>query len=210
MRFLRRFWLWGCVLALGLGLLGYKELRLSRVAKAKAETITCADLGENGPGDNAHVEMTAFELVLDSFVVQSRKRSEDKWSKVWIPATPPIISLADPTLEPAWVDAPLPDFHVIVVSSRVQNEAQLDALAGRPSLRGLILNEVDQLGSDEKKLLRESYPTVDLDTCWILEVDRKPKTMATALAMLGGAVVLLLLSLYVRFRPSPVPRPDDS
>ena len=49
---------------------------------------------------------------------------------------------------------------------------------------------VDELGSQEKKLLQESYPGVDFDHVWIFEVGRTPPAASTAWALILGGILL--------------------
>ena len=88
-------------------------------------------------------------------------------------------------------------------SNHVHNEAELDALAERDTLQGLIVNEVESIGSKERKILSESYPGIDFSTCWILEEGRKPKSRGTAAGIMGAGglgVLVGLAGLIVRGR----------
>lgn len=62
----------------------------------------------------------------------------------------------------------------------------------RASVSGLIVNRIKKLKGDERKYLRQSFPTVDLDEVLILEQDRAPKPLVLSLAMIAGGVLLIL------------------
>lgn len=186
--------------------LGYQEFKLGAVASATPQTISCAELEASGPGDNAHVVMTEFLLLEQAFVYESRENSP-RWQKVWIPALPlggefhqQLLTLVDSegNLPPG--DLPLPKtIRVIVKSSKVNNEAQLETVAGADTLQGLVINEIESLGSKERKLLTESYPGVDFDAVWILEHQRKPAGKGKTWGLLGGGTLLALVGLGAFF-----------
>ena len=53
-----------------LGWLGVRDLRLASVSDAEPQAITCRELAERGPGGNAHVRMSGFRLVVESFAME--------------------------------------------------------------------------------------------------------------------------------------------
>ena len=173
----------------GIGLFGYglQEVRLGGVAKPEPQTITCKDLGEKGPGDNAHVRMTDYTLLTADFAVERRKKQTDeKWNKAWIPAVPKGTTLQ--TGEPHRV--------LVHVDKRDSDQKTLDELEARPVIEGTVINEIDKIGDDVRKVLEASYPLHPVDKAWILEVDRKPRP-----AYFGyGAIALGLLSLGLAIR----------
>jgi hypothetical protein len=171
-----------------------QDLRLRSIAKDKPQYITCADLQAKGPGENVHVMLGEYLLCSFSYVYE--EKSAGTWSKVWVPAVPVGGAYHQQLL--AQVDEqgnvpdnfPLPnDVKVIIKSNDVDNEAELLALGNQQTLQGMVVNLVDSLGSEEKKILQESYPSVNFDECYIIEVDRKPastgKLLGTGLGGLG-------------------------
>lgn len=178
--------------------MGGREFMLARKTEAEPAKISCAALSKDGPGDNAHVVMSDFVFSLSSFVYEEERHSK-AYNKIWVPALPLDgpwhqqlkAYFAMDEAERAKVPEPVPnDFHVIVVSDEVSSDAALAKLADAPTLQGIVVNEIESLSSEEKKLLKQSYPGVDLDKCWILEHKREPKGMMTialfALAGLGA------------------------
>ena len=153
--------------------MGVQEYRLSKVAKAEPQTITCAQLAARGPGDNAHVRLTDFAFT-DNYIYQNRKRSTE-WKLAYVPAVPPRVK-----------DLPaVRTVRVLIKSTRARNEDQLYALGEGP-LEGVVVNHISGLGSDERRLLKESYPDVDFDACWIIEAGKRPASTGTLLGMIGG------------------------
>ena len=47
---------------------GVQEMRLSSAAKPEPQEISCSELIENGPGDNAHVLLRAIAREVGGFV----------------------------------------------------------------------------------------------------------------------------------------------
>jgi hypothetical protein len=172
------------LVAAGLVLYGVKEMQLGGVAKPEPQTITCRDLGEKGPGDNAHVRMTDYELLEGEFAVErSKKQSEDKWNKAWIPAIPR-----------GTLPAPGQPYQVLVyVNDRDSDQATLNALAARPEIQGTVINEIESIDADVRKILDSSYPQNSIEKAWILEVDRKPKSSLFGIGMIAGGVLLFVL-----------------
>ena len=181
-----RFKFWMLIGGIALAWYGYKELRLSGEAKAEPQTITCEALGRDGYGDNAHVKMTDFLLSSAGYVYEEKKGGG--WETVWIPVVP----LNGPYAEmlrglPEDAEAPAPKtFHVILQTSHASNAKRLGVIAGEDDVRGVVINEIDSLDSETRKLLRQSYPGIDLEKCWIVEHKRKTK---------GAGISLLLLVL---------------
>lgn len=201
MGFLKGFWIWGCVLAAGIGFYGFQELRLGGVAKQEAQRISCADLAEKGPGDNAHIVLTDCVLLSHDYVYEERR---GKWTTVFIPAIP----IAELTTWQQAEDGSLHvpkniRFRVIVKSSEVTSEAEADRFGQQETVKGVVINEISSLDSETKKLLAESYPGTDLDSCWILEHDRNLPSAGVAMGAIAGGGLLLLFSLWLglMYRP---------
>jgi len=86
------------------------------------------------------------------------------------------------------------------------------------SVQGLVINRIETLGDDEKRLIRSEFPKIDFDKIFVLEQDRKPETAATSIGMMvaGGAVAVIPLGVLVLLRirrsrrlPEDVPGPQE-
>ena len=196
------------VMIIGGGILaffGFQEMRLASGAKQEPATVSCADLIANGPGDNAHVVLKDF-FISPAFVYETGK-SGANWRTVWVPVVPmdgayhqQVLKMVKPdgTLSG---DLPVPkDIRVIVKSGKVRNESELDTLGSQDTLQGMIVNKISSLGSKEKKILIQNYPTADLDSIYILEHDRKPASAGKSYGMMGGGLVLAALGVLGFFR----------
>jgi hypothetical protein len=173
-----------------------QDWRLKSTAKEQPQFITCADLEAKGPGENAHIMLGEFLICSFSYVYE--EKSPGNWSKVWVPAVPvggefhkKLLTQVDDQGNLTG-DMQLPTgVKVIIKSNDVDNETELLALGDQQTLQGMVVNLVDSLGSDEKKLLQESYPSVNFDDCYIVEVDRKPASTGRLLATGFGGLALM-------------------
>jgi hypothetical protein len=176
---------------------GIQESRLANQASATPRMMTCAELAANGPGDNAHIGMSKFLLCEQAFVFEGSKRSE-AYKTVWVPAVPAdgeyvrTIRSMMQTIGKLDTLPPPTDIRVLVKSKHVKNEAELTALAMRDRLDGLVTNQIESIGSKEKKILEESYPGIDFSRCYIVDHDRKPSSTAMLAGMIGGGIVLAI------------------
>ena len=189
---------------------GVQEMRLAKAAKAQPQSITAADLIQSGPGDNAHVLMKDFLMCDFAYVYQSSKKGGD-WKNVWVPVVPvggeyhkKILSMVKPdgSFEGT---PPMPtDIRLIVKSGKVSNEREVGALAGQDTLQGVIVNKIESLGGEQKKILKESYPGVDVANVLILEHDRKPATAGKSFGFIGGGALLSCMGVlgFVKSRKS--------
>ncbi|MDB2687479.1 hypothetical protein N9Y42_09740 [Mariniblastus sp.] len=88
------------------------------------------------------------------------------------------------------------NFHVLVKTKRFKTESSIpEGLNAENEIQGLVINLVDSLDAEEKSMIQEDFPEVNLDQVLILEDGRKPASMATSLGMTGGGVLMSLLGL---------------
>lgn len=175
-----------------------QDMRLNSKADVEPQIISCAELELNGPGDNLHVNLTDF-LICESAYVYEEKTPGGTWSKVWVPAVPlggayhlKLLSMVDEQGHFTGQQVPTPtDVKVIVKAENLSNERELSRMAARDNVQGMIVNLISSLGSEEKRLLEESYPSVDFDDCFILEVGRKPAGMAGLLGFGFGGMAMM-------------------
>ncbi|MCA9244277.1 MAG: hypothetical protein KDA32_10000 [Phycisphaerales bacterium] len=187
------------------GFMAVQDARLNSTCKDEPQSITCAELSENGPGDNAHVVMNEFLLCDFSFVYQEGR--DGSWTKVWVPAVPLggeyHRKLLDSLDENGRMNGPIPhptDLKVLVKSKSARGEADVSALAELDSIQGLVINEIEGLKGEERRMLVQSYPGIDFDECWLLEVDREPASMAKVAGFGGGGAALIALGLFLLVR----------
>lgn len=187
---------------------GYQESQLAGLAAEIPQELTLAELEQNGPGDNAHLLVSDFVLCTWDYVYVEKRSS---WSEVWIPAVPLYGEYFQGLLESTdetgyWPDDfefPAPDdVRVLMKLTSASDEEAVDEIAALDTIQGMIINEIESLGSGEADLLAETYPNVDFDTCLIFEHGREPTSSDILMVYFvgGGLLVLLGLGLWLRSR----------
>ncbi len=189
-----------------LAFLGYKEMSLSSQAKPEAQTLSVDELAASGYGENAHVELKDFILCGWSFVYREGSGGE-AYNTVWIPIVsmndPEVVEVAmqmenDSSIEtPAINSAP-----VIFKSSHIPDDDAMMRVADQQTVQGLIVNEIASISGEERKLLKEAYPNLDIDSAYILEHNRKPKGAGGTFGMMAGGGVLILLGIGLFVLPA--------
>lgn len=183
---------------------GIQENSLASAADEKPQVITCEQLATAGPGDNAHVTLTDFVLWTDAFVYEEEGSVVKKWSRVWIPAVPEGGEAHQAAVEAVEefgrnATIPPPKNIRIIVQANAANENEVERLAERDALTGLVINRISDLGSEERGILEQSYPGVDFDHVWIIQEGRKPASGAKVAFMIGlgvlGCVIGLVLAV---------------
>ncbi|HUT10336.1 MAG TPA: hypothetical protein VMY42_07565 [Thermoguttaceae bacterium] len=113
----------------------------------------------------------------------------------------PILSMEHPFIqklvETEGEDVPdITDFAVLVKTKRFKTiRAIPDEMNTCASVQGLVINRIDSLDSEEKKLIKESFPLVKLDNVLILEEGRKPASLLLSLGMIFGGVALVVAGI---------------
>ena len=209
-----------------LGYSGYQEWELSGVAQPQPQALTVAELIEQGPGENAHIQLGDFLLWDFEFVYVGE--AEDKpWDSIWVPVVPLGGEAHRDLLAQVREDGsiageiPIPDdIRILLKSSSVKNLAQLEEFGARDVVSGMVINEIEKLPKTEARLLSESYPDIDFRRCWIFEEGRTPAGGQTIAGMLGGGLACAGLGvgglLWARRReqedevaePASAPSPD--
>ena len=159
---------------------GFQEWRLGAAASTTPDDLTLEALIARGPDGNPNVRVSDFMLG-DNYVYFTDD-SGFRWDNVLIPAVPK--SMGE---QSAHVLNP----QVIVKTAHVASEDDLDTLRSRTKMQGLVINRIEELGSDEKDLLRKDYPGLDFNKCLILEEGRQPSEFTKVFLMSGGGMALL-------------------
>ncbi|MAG33166.1 MAG: hypothetical protein CL908_19990 [Deltaproteobacteria bacterium] len=195
------------------GFLGYQELGLAQQASALPQPIELVDLESGQAPPNIHVQLGHHWKVWDELIYSYRTEKEDEEVG---PATRidysyfPIISEEHPysqafnrlaeryesldqVPEAEWPR--LKDFAVLVRSEAFSVVGKLPGDEGwgeAEQMVGLIVNDIHRLKSDEKSLLSQSYPSLDLDKVLILEEGRQVESLAYCLGImtLGAGLVI--------------------
>ncbi len=161
---------------------GYHEWQLGSGASSQPQELTLQQLIDRGPDGNANVRVSDFTLG-DNFAYFS-DHSDVYWTRVLIPAVPNTMGE-----QAAHVLIP----KVIVKSTHVHDDNEMDAIHERTQLQGLVINRIESLSKDERGILAQDYPGIDFDHCIILEEGRTPSNGSMLFLMGGGGLALLLV-----------------
>lgn len=199
------------VLGVCLCIFGVTEWRFRSGATDEPEPITLLQLIARGPAGNTHLAVSGVHFE-DNFVYEY-EGNENRWKSVWIPVTSvellPGGAIEMPAVPRRGVGGGI---RAIVTTSKVHNKQELDQFSSRDTVRGMVTNLIRSVGSEERKLLDESYPGTDWSKCIIIHEGRTPWNMSSILMMIGAGVVLALAGLGLLFagwrssRSQPAPR----
>ena len=92
----------------------------------------------------------------------------------------------------------LKDFVVLLKSETYKTYKDIsDGRKYYKSVSGLVINRIESLGDDEKKLIRRKFPKIDFDKILIVEHGRKPSSAALSISIITGGGLLFLLPLFI-------------
>ena len=176
----------GLFVGLGVGGAGCTQYRQAVRTKPEPQSMTLAELAKDGFGDNAHVVLTDFELLLDETVYETEGLSTT-WEKVWIP------------MVPAGLDEQPSSISVLLESTDVKGEQGLVALAEVEKIQGVV-DVLYGLGSEERELFEESFPEANLDDCLVVtqvELGHRelPATFWLVLMVVGFSILFVSLCI---------------
>ncbi|MEM7263246.1 MAG: hypothetical protein AAF488_14745 [Planctomycetota bacterium] len=207
------FRLWFFLLVGGLILLvmGLREYDLAVGASAESVAQKLEDLEKGEEATNVHVSIGEHIELYSSSIYEYRSadddeaglKPEDTISSMYIP----ILSKAHPeaqrVLDEAFSETPTApkSFRVLVKAERFKSIDQIPANAAeRGGVKGLILNRISPLDSQDRQIIRREFPGVDLDELLVLEEGRTPMAPSTAVGLVVGGGVLMILGLVVLVR----------
>ncbi|HXY34690.1 MAG TPA: hypothetical protein VEI07_10715 [Planctomycetaceae bacterium] len=174
------------IIGLGATLLGGFEVWLLWRGTKEAEQITLEELGKRDGTNNVHLTITNFALG-KSFI--GRKNKDEEWQIVWVPLLSP---------EGKWTPRP-----VVAWSNAVHNQDELAALYKRRTLTGVVSNGKQSVGQNQREMLAQKYPNVDLSGAIAFEIDGKFPSPLIAYPITAVGVIFLALGLrsfFGRFR----------
>ena len=155
-------------------LIGGFDVSLLLRGTRSPEVVTITELGADDGTRNVHLAVTDFQFG-DGFVLEEE---EGEWKRVWVPILTP---------EGKWTDRP-----VVLHTTRVANEGDLDRLYQRETVTGIVTNFRQGLGSNQRKEFAKSYPSADLRGAIALELDgRFPSPFVAYPMAIVGAIMFL-------------------
>ena len=190
----------GGVIAFG----GWKDFRLRGIAEAEAQEMTLAQLLGAGAIENAHVKISEYAAVYPETIYRAPKNSETSVKVAYYPILSPenvfmkeLAELAEKFPNGVPETEPLPvieEFKVIVKTHRFKSTDEIpDIFATEETVQGIIVNEVESMGAEEIRLLKQTFGKLDADELLMLEEGRLPAPVGKAALQLGGGVLLSLV-----------------
>jgi len=91
-------------------------------------------------------------------------------------------------------------FKVLIKTKRFKTVDSIpDGLGDQEKIQGLVINLVDSMDREEEKLIKQSFPKLNMDDVWIVEDGRKPSSAVSSLGMIGGGGLLSFLGMGLFF-----------
>ena len=203
-----------------LGYIGYEEYTVSSKTGATPMEVELADLEKSTQLENNFVRIgkhwslypaTIYEYETDSHVTRNPP-SNSKVNHAYYP----IISNSHPIffkIQQLFVrygnEANIPDdqwpdinqFTVLVKTNKFKTIGSIpDDWVESDLVQGLVINRIENLDSEEKNLIRQNFPQIDLEQVLIVEQDREPSSRSKSWGMMGGGGILILLGVFLFFK----------
>lgn len=189
--------------------MGYQEFKVSSGASADPVDVELASLEQGGDVPNTHVRITEHLALYGGSVYEYEQGKHESGppgagSKV-NHCYYPILSAEHPFILSAINDddsddTEITDFAVMVKTQRFETVGSIpDGIDAVDAVQGLIVNRITSLDSEEKDLVRSSFPDVNLDRLLILEDGRAPASIAKSGGMMAGGGLLSLVGIGLFF-----------
>jgi hypothetical protein len=92
---------------------------------------------------------------------------------------------------------------VIVKTTKCKTEAELRAFGAMTTMRGMVVNEIESIKSDEAALLAQGMPPgTNINACYIFEEGRTPYGAASLFALVLGGLAMAAGGLVLIFKPA--------
>ena len=196
---------------------GFEEFKVSQGTTAEAEEIDLAALeGGEISLENPHVRLGDHVVSYWDCIYQySQKKGvsgepgpETMVNYVYYP----VLSMTNPYLaeveafqkkfaesERPPTDADVPKITRLAMLAKTKEFSTIgeipEGMARMSGTEGLVVNRIESLSSDEVNLLQQGFAGFDPDKVLLLEVGRKPASMAKSFGMMAGGGVIALLGL---------------
>jgi hypothetical protein len=197
---------------------GIQEYRVGSKASSEPVPVELADLEAGAPLPGNHIRVGLHHCMYASSVIEyesddgrMRPSAEVNWTYS------PLISDKHPYMQklrelekqygglkriPRTADWPALDNFAVLLKSEAY-ETVKDVPKGRKpyqSVAGLVINVIEPLGDEEKRLIRKGIPNIDFEKVFIVEHGRKPTSAAASIAFIvpGALLVLVPPALMLR------------
>jgi hypothetical protein len=219
--------MWRVVIALMIGggalcFFGHKEYRVSAGTSSEPMSVELADIEGGEISDNNYIQIgphyRLFEACVYGYETSSGSEKVTNRTKV-TEAYYPVYSVGSsfgrqmgamtkkyggydeaPDDLPDNERLPLDNVAMLIKTSKYRTVGKLPGgVKLSQKITGLVINTIESIGSEEKKLLQEGFGNIDFSKVLILEQGRKPTSAIASLGMMGGGALLVLAPLIVGF-----------
>ena len=219
--------MWRIILAVMIGggflcFFGYQEYSVSSGTSSKPLKVELFDVESGKTPDNNYIQLgphyRLYDLVVYEYETNSDNERVTEYTKV-NQAYYPVYSIGSPFGQqmdalikkygsydkfpeelPADECLPTDNLSMIIKTDKYPRVGRLpDGMVRFEGIKGLVINQIESLGSEEKRLLKSGFGEIDFSKVLILEQDRKPTSIAVSLAMMGGGALLIAGPLFVGF-----------
>lgn len=194
------------MVALGgfIAFMGFQEFHVSQGATVEPAKVSLADLEAGKVPDNSHLEIGSHIALYGASIYeyeQSKYETGEPGSNAKVNhCYYPIFSTEHPLFAVEEPTAGDDDFAVLVKTKAFKTVGSIpDGGPTVASVQGLVINRISSLDSEEKDLVKQSFPRANLDKVLILEQGRTPASFAKSGGMLGGGVLLSLVGIGMFF-----------
>jgi hypothetical protein len=185
--------------------MGFQEHKLSAGASEEPVRVNLVNLEKNPEPPDKHLTVGAHWAIYPAWVGWGEENS-DRLDWIYYP----IISDSHPynrawdNLLERYGDSEIPESELpkleslamLVKTKQFKCESAIPTeWKPEESVTGLVINDIDTIGSEEKRLINQSFPGLSLDDVLILEKDRTPTGGMGSLGMIGGGLALILIGI---------------
>ena len=163
--------------------IGFEEFKVSQGTSTEPESVSLADLEKGTAPDNAHLQIGEHIALYGTAVYeyeQSKYESGEPGPNAKVNhCYYPIFSHEHPMLASEEPGGSTGDFAVLVKTKEFRTVGSIpDGFAEVASIKGLVINKISSLDSEEKSLVNQSFPGANLDKGLMLEQNRTPASFA--------------------------------
>ncbi|MCM8539022.1 MAG: hypothetical protein NE328_02025 [Lentisphaeraceae bacterium] len=190
---------------------GYQEYLVSSNAKSTPSKVKVEDLEKGVKLKNNYVQLEEHIALIGGCVYSAKLRKGQ--STIQKNSTVeycyyPLISYEHPYLKeqdrliekygkyemiPKNELPKLRDIKVLVKSTKYSTVSSIpEEVDHKNKFRGLVINSIDSVKSEEAALLSQSFPGINVNKVIIIEQDRKPSSMMISLLMMAGGALIIV------------------
>ncbi len=199
------------------GYLGFQEYKVSGGTTPEPQKVDLARLEAGEQVENNHILVGEHAAVYGATVyaykddsLNARTPLEYVYYPIFSPEVPSIVIYGELKEQyGSWDNIPdgerplIGNFAVLVKTRRFKTFGAIpnDLIRKESSVKGLVINRIKKLGAEESRLLKQSFPMINIEKVLILDQDRRPASFLRSWGfMILGAILILggLASLVPR------------